>query len=113
MTFDTATGLYDAISQSTRKDALLTRLFDELVLAAVKYARLRVDWQLASLEERTDMDARRTRAHNAFMDSCNILSRAMVKNALGVEWRAELGTDRKEIGDFACHIHCLLGIRAR
>jgi hypothetical protein len=28
-------------------------------------------------------------------------------------WRAEIGTDRKEIGDFACLLHAVIGIRAR
>jgi hypothetical protein len=28
-------------------------------------------------------------------------------------WRELLGYDRKDIGDFACFIHCILGLSAR
>ncbi len=29
------------------------------------------------------------------------------------ELKATRGTDRKTIGDFACHLHAILGVRAR
>ena len=84
-----------------------------LILGAIRYARLRTDWQLTTLEERRAMDPARTAAHNALIDSANILSRAMVKVGEDATWRRELGDDRKEIGDWACHIHARLGIDAR
>jgi hypothetical protein len=28
-------------------------------------------------------------------------------------WRKQLGNDRQEIGDWACHVHAHLGIQAR
>jgi len=28
-------------------------------------------------------------------------------------WRMKLGDDRKDLGDFACYLHCLLGILSR
>jgi hypothetical protein len=59
------------------------------------------------------MDPSRTTAHNAFIDECNILSRAMAAAGESNGWRAEIGTDRKEIGDFACLLHAVIGIRAR
>jgi len=59
------------------------------------------------------MDQRRTLAHNAFIDACNIMSRNMGKNDEDNSWRAALGEDRKVIGDFACYIHCFLGLEAR
>lgn len=104
----TAIELYEAIKKSS-----LQNLVDDLLKAAVKYARYRTDWQLSSLEERKAMDAARTRAHNAFIDNCDILSRNMIKIDEDNNWRALLGDDRKFIGDFACHLHCILGIKAR
>lgn len=59
------------------------------------------------------MDAGRTRAHNAFIDACNILSRQMARPGEDVAWRARLRSDRKILGDFACYLHCLLGLKAR
>ena len=88
-------------------------LMDDLVKAGVRYARLRVDWLLTPPEEWNELNQERTRAHNTFIDACNILSRAMQKAGEDNTWRARIGEDRKAIGDFACHLHCLLGIMAR
>jgi len=37
----------------------------------------------------------------------------MVKENKDTSWRVELGEDRKVIGDFACFLHCILGIETR
>ena len=37
----------------------------------------------------------------------------MAKVGEDIEWRREVGDDRKTIGDFACLLHCVLGIQAR
>lgn len=85
----------------------------DLLEAAVRYARLRVDWALAPVELRKGMDRERTLAHNVLIDAFNILSRAMAKGEEDTSWRAQLGSERGFIGDVACHMHCILGIRAR
>jgi len=84
-----------------------------LFKAAVRYAHMRAAWQLASTADRAAMDLSRSKAHDVLIDACNILSRNMAARAEDVRWRAELGDDRKEIGDFACHLHAILGVRAR
>lgn len=86
---------------------------DDLVAAAVRYARLRTDWQLSTREQRMAMDRTRSGAHNVLIDACNILSRAMGEAGEDNAWRGVLGTDRKEVGDFACHLQAILGVRAR
>ena len=58
----------------------LSDLRESLVRQAVRYLRLRVDWELGGMADRRAMDAARTSAHDSFIDSCNILSRNMVKN---------------------------------
>lgn len=85
----------------------------ELEIAAMTYAHLRAQWALAPSDERSEMDVARTAAHNALIDSCNILSRAMTRSGEDSSWRGSLGDDRKVIGDFACHLHCLMAISAR
>ena len=84
-----------------------------LVKSAIRYAHIRVDWELSSAHVRRDMDDERTRSHNTFIDSCNILSRNMAKIGEDNSWRQLLGEDRKTVGDFACYLHCLLGLKAR
>lgn len=98
------------------KQIVTTKLEDlknNLIQKAVKYARLRVDYQLTPVDSRNEIGSLRTIAHNAFIDSCNILSRDMADNDEDVTWRKMLGDDRKIIGDFACYLHCILGIHAR
>jgi hypothetical protein len=113
MIFETAQEIYAQLDTLSKRDEILRKLWDGLMRSATRYARLRADWQLATLEQRVAMDEQRKRTHDAFIDDCNILSRAMAKQGLPVDWRAAIGQDRKEIGDFACHIHCLLGLMAR
>lgn len=88
-------------------------LKDDLIKKAIRYAHIRAEWQFISLEEKNENEADRTAAHNAFIDSCNILSRNMAKSGEDINWRTALTNDRKVIGDFACFIHALIGIRNR
>lgn len=93
--------------ETTKLDDLETNLIQN----AIKYARIRTDWMLTPSEKRVEIS--RGDAHNAFIDSCNILSEAMANNGEDVTWRKTLGDNRKVIGDFACYLHCILGIQAR
>lgn len=88
-------------------------MLDDVIDAAIRYARLRVDWGRTDPIERTTVDMARTAAHDVFIDACNILSRAMLQSGESNDWRARLGADRGFIGDVACHIHCALGLAAR
>jgi hypothetical protein len=88
-------------------------LVDDVIKAAVRYARIRVDWFLATPEDRRRNDKTRSIAHTAFIDSLEILRRNMDKAGEDISWRERIGQGRKEIGDFACRLHCLLGIMAR
>ena len=108
MDIDQARTVFEQIEQTG-----LINLKEDLYKTAIRYAEIRTTWYCSSLEERKDMDANRTRAHNAFIDACNILSRNMVKEGCDIHWRAILGEDRKMIGDFACYLHCIFGLRAR
>ena len=108
MNHETAKEIYAAF-----RDAAPPDLLRELILMASRYAGLRVVWAMADEDGRRRLDSERTRAHNAFIDQCNILSRAMAKDSQATGWRADLGEDRKQIGDFACHLACMVGIQAR
>ena len=112
MNWDQATQIFRQIESAAPNRGDLGKFKRDFLNAAIVYARVRTDWQLADLERRQEMDARRTQAHNAFIDACNILSRQMAKQGLDISWHAALGS-RKEIGDFACYIHSLLGLAAR
>lgn len=106
--YEKALHCFESINASGQ-DALRRELFRK----AVDYATIRALWMLSTREQRQEMEQRRTLAHNAFIDACNIMSRNMGKNDEDNSWRAVLGDDRKIIGNFACYLHCFLGIEAR
>lgn len=88
-------------------------LADNVVEAAIAYARVRTDYQRATLTEKAEAEAMRTRKHDVLIDACNALSRAQNGNGEDNSWWADLVRDRKRVGDFACHLHAILGILAR
>lgn len=59
-----------------------------------------------------ELEEERTIAHNAFISSCDILSRNMIQSGEDNRWRSQIGSDRKDIGDFACLLHALMEIQA-
>ncbi|MDG4595462.1 MAG: hypothetical protein P9F75_07180 [Candidatus Contendobacter sp.] len=108
MNYDTATHIYHQIKLSSFEN-----LRDALFRAAIEYAQIRARYRLATLEECLEMEQSRTLAHNALISCCNSLSRNMAQRDENVEWRSLLGDDRKQIGDFACYLHCIFGIEVR
>ena len=101
------------IEGCNHNDEIFRELKSEFYLAASKYARIRVDWYFSSIVDRSEMESSRSRAHDSFIDSCNALSRYMQKSDLNNSWRKQIGSDRRDIGDFACYIHAWLGLKAR
>lgn len=85
----------------------------DLYQAAKRYAGMRVEWRLTTPDERLQMDAARTRAHDALIDTFNILSREQAKHGEDNSWRKTLGQDRKAIGDMAAYIILFLALSAR
>lgn len=75
-------------------------LIKSLQKYAINYSRLRVEWFLSDLETRKEIDEERTRAHNAFISSCDALARNMNEGGEDYSWRNKIGSDRKNIGYF-------------
>jgi len=113
MDLNKARMIFDELDNLNLKEASLKRLKQDMIEQAVIYSRLRVDYLLTPIAQRQEIDARRIRSHDAFIGCCNSLSRNMKKGGYNADWREKLGEERKEIGDFACFIHCWLGIKAR
>jgi hypothetical protein len=113
MNWESAVGVYQGMNKAIAADSLLAELRDDFLEKAVRYARIRTDWELAESARRIESDEYRKGAHDALIDACNILSRAMALRDFDSAWRGQLGEDRKIIGDFACFVHCFLGLKAR
>lgn len=96
------------------KASKLTSLSDAMIKSAIRYASIRTDWYLSSVEQRIELDIERSAAHNVLISNCDILARNMLKAGEDNSWRHKIGgTDRKQIGDFACVLHAVIGIKAR
>ena len=105
---DTARSAYSLVRQSKHEDQVL-----KLYKSAIRYANLRSEYVLLSIDEKAEMELSRSSAHNSFIDQCNILSRLMAQSDEDNSWRGSLGQDRKVIGDFACYIVLFLSLNAR
>jgi hypothetical protein len=108
MNYETAVSIWKSI-----RDSALADLRADLVELAIRYARIRVDYLLADSVKQNTLGHDRSACHNALISSCDILARNMTQHGENARWRAELGDDRKLIGDFACLLHTILGIAAR
>jgi hypothetical protein len=113
MEYSTAREIYQKLNAATKGDEDAEILYRDLVKLAVDYARRRTNWQLMDIEARIQMDEARTIAHDAFIGSCNSLARYLGRIGRDASWCDMLTEDRKEIGDFACYLHAMLGVEAR
>jgi hypothetical protein len=114
LSFNEAILLFGLIEKHMNlKDSDFMELYSAFVKSAIKYAQIRAEWYLMEIDEKVQKDPFRTTLHNSFIDSCNILSRYMKNMSLDSSWRERLGDDRKRIGDFACYISAILGIKSR
>ena len=107
MNTETAHNIYQVVFRTNQSD-----LKEDLIKSAIRYSHIRAQWSISNRKKRIEMDSERTRAHNAFIDNCNILSRNMIKNDEDNSWRTKLGEGRKTIGDFACFIHLFKSMEA-
>lgn len=92
---------------------VVTELCSEMYGKAIRYAEIRARYSLEDADGKANLEESRTRAHDSFIDACNILSRSMDSNGEDNSWRRSLGDDRRVIGDFACYVALFLGLKAR
>ncbi|MCP5524518.1 MAG: hypothetical protein H7A46_23560 [Verrucomicrobiales bacterium] len=107
MTYEQACNIYEAI-EATQHEVRV-----DLYRLAIRYSAIRAEWILSDSRERQEMDDQRTACHNALIDALNILTRNLAKEGRDVSWRAGIGEDRKDIGDFAVFLAASLAIQAR
>lgn len=108
MNLHIAQQVFDSIDASELAD-----FKHDLYQAARRYAGMRVEWRLAALDERPQMDNARARSHDALIDAFNILSREQAKRGEDNSWRKALGQDRKALGDMGAYIVLFLALSAR
>ena len=114
LTFEKAMEILEKIEANLDKnDEDAKELFNDFLEGAVAYANVRSGWLLLSNDEKMDQDKGRTLKHDSVINRVNILARFYENTGKDVSWRAELGDARKRIGDFACYVALIYGVRAR
>ena len=115
ITYDTALSITKSIlSGIDERNEDLIEMWTDVLKRAARYAAVRANWNFLSREEKSNTDESRTIKHDSFIRSLDILSRYQQKlNMYHDNWREALGTDRKDIGDYACYLAMFAGINAR
>jgi hypothetical protein len=94
------------------------RLALTLRLCAVEYLQARLAWSMTPQAQRADIDAARTRAHDAFLASLNAITRAAAAEGATLNWRKAFAVageveERKRLGDFACYLAFRVAVAVR
>jgi len=88
MAYAKSLAIIEAIQATKNRQAL-----DDLTQAAIRCARIRTNWSLWSEAERAPSLHSRVAAHNALIESCDILSRTMHQTGENNSWRGEPGQE--------------------
>lgn len=114
LTLEKADEILSKIEASLDKnDEDAIELYNDFLEGAVAYANVRAGWLLLSNDEKMEQDKGRTYKHDSVINRVNILARYFEKTGKEVSWREDLGESRKTIGDFACYVSLVYGLRAR
>lgn len=114
LTLEKADEILSRIEASLDKnDEDAIELYNDFLEGAIAYANVRAGWLLLSNDEKMEQDKGRTYRHDSVINRVNILARYFEKTGKEVSWREELGESRKAIGDFACYVSLVYGLRAR
>lgn len=112
LTYQEAKEIYETIQENLdRTDPDIVGLYNDMVAYAIQYAHIRAGWNALTVEKKRDTDDARTKKHDAFIASVNIVART--QGTIGAAWRQQLSDDRKRIGDLACYIALFEGPEAR
>ena len=79
MDWHVAQAVFRRICDAGIREPLLVELRQDFLEKAIRYARIRTDWELAEPARRHELDEYRKRTHDGLIDACNILSRVMTE----------------------------------
>lgn len=119
MAVEKMSSIHRQIAEESEGDHDAIDLYDELIVAAIKYAAIRAEWAVMGREEKMEKDPLRTSLHNDVILQTNMLARYLRQTGKPALWRDLLGDEkadpmcRKVIGDFACYLAFVNGICAR
>lgn len=95
------------------EESQLVQLREMLYKSTFRYTECRFNWNFMTFEEKLEADTERSIAHNAFITNCDIMARNMSNKGEPSQWPTKLTNYRKIIGDFACMLVALIGLKNR
>ncbi len=108
MDLSEAREILEAITRSRHED--LVRSFEK---CAVRYAQRQVRWVHAEPSTRLATIEGLKTDHDAFQHAGLVLGMEMKRSGEGNQLHQLIFSDRSELRDLACLIHCLIGMRTR
>jgi hypothetical protein len=108
ISFEDASAIFNQLENSK-----LFQLREVLYKSAFRYTECRFEWNFKTFDEKLEADDERSISHGAFIANCDIMARNMENKGEPNIWRTKLTNDRKVIGDFACMLVALIGIKNR
>jgi hypothetical protein len=114
MDYEESMKLFDLIKQAGNdNDEDWKELYNDFLEHAVEYAHTRARWYFMTPKEIGEANKSRTEKHDTVISSIHILARYAKSKGWDASWETILDHERKDIGDFACYIHGIIGIGRR
>ncbi|HVI42978.1 MAG TPA: hypothetical protein VM577_20415 [Anaerovoracaceae bacterium] len=114
MNYEESVRFFDLIRQAgNENDEDWIELYNDFMEHAVEYAHTRAQWYFMTPNEIGEANKSRTVQHDIVISSIDILARYAKSKDWDASWETILDRDRKDIGDFACYIHAIIGIGRR
>lgn len=111
--------VHSDMTEEIGRDEDALEIYEDVVKACTRYASMRAEWLLMSMEQKMERDSFRTSCHDSVITNLNMLARYLRMQGKPAKWRDTLGyieddkKKRKAIGDFACYIVFVNSLNAR
>lgn len=114
MNYEESMKLFDLIRQAgSYNDEDWQELYTDFLDKAIEYAHIKARWSFMTPGELGGSNKNRSVQHDLVISSIAILARYAKSKGYDASWDTILDRDRRDIGDFACHIHAIIGIGRR
>lgn len=98
------------------EDETEVMLWEDIRVSALNYVNKRSEWLILSIGEKVVKDTARTRSHDVFISTLNVLARYLKEKGKDVKWVDMLfprDWDRRDVGDFAGYFLLLCSLSER
>ncbi|MFA5635174.1 MAG: hypothetical protein WC977_04635 [Anaerovoracaceae bacterium] len=114
MNYEESLKILDLIEGAgSKEDEDWQGLYNDLLKDAIDYSNIRAKWNFKTPGEKENAGKSRTNLHDVFISDIEIMARYAKSKGRDASFEEVLALDRKDVGDFACFVHAIIGIRCR